>query len=142
MAYLLNDIWPRFEEDDSAQVAILRAEGNAFCVGADIREPRPTDGMPWATRIHRCWPRNGLNVFKPIVGIVQGYALGMGYVLAVNGCDITIAGQTALFGYPEPRLGMITVPSIMFQAICRSKLALNSTWCHGIENGCYVPTRR
>lgn len=110
MADHLHDLWRHFENDPSAQVAILRAEGQAFCAGADIKEPRPAEGIPWAPRIHRCWPRNGVDVFKPIIGAVQGYALGAGYVLAVHGCDITIAGESALFGYPEPRLGFMNNP--------------------------------
>lgn len=107
----LNEIWGRFQEDVTAKVAVLRAEGKAFSVGADIKEERPTGGIPWATRIHRCWPRNGFTVFKPIVGAVHGYALGAGKILAVESCDVTLAAESARFGYPEPRAGMITQPT-------------------------------
>jgi enoyl-CoA hydratase len=106
MADALKDIWEQFENDEDAKVAILRGEGTAFSVGADIKEPRPKTGIPWAIRIHRAFPLNGTKIFKPIVGAVQGYAYGAGWILAVNGCDITIAGESARFGYPEPRAGM------------------------------------
>jgi enoyl-CoA hydratase/carnithine racemase len=106
MADQLYETWTRLEADDDALVAVLRAEGSAFSVGADIKEERPDSGLPWAIRIHRCFPQHGTKVFKPIVGAVQGYALGAGAILAVNGCDLTLAGESALFGYPEPRAGM------------------------------------
>src|SRR3546814_19019531 len=55
-------------------------------------------------------PENGINVFKPIVGVIHGYALGAGYNLGVRCCDITIAGESALLGYPESRAGIAIRP--------------------------------
>lgn len=107
----LNDVWARFEADPSARVAVLSGAGRAFCAGADLENRPPDDlGIPWAIRIHRAYPQNGVNVFKPIVGAVHGYALGGGWALAVRGCDITIAAQSARFGFPEPRVGLAVPP--------------------------------
>lgn len=107
----LNDTWARFEADPDARVAILSGAGRAFCSGADL-EAGPDDlGIPWAIRIHRAYPQNGITVFKPIVGAVHGYVLGAGWALAVRGCDITIAGESAVFGFPEPRVG-IPIPPV------------------------------
>jgi enoyl-CoA hydratase/carnithine racemase len=113
LADALNEIWARFEADPLAKVAILSAAGRAFCAGADIGGGRPNDDLriPWAIRVHRAYPQNGVTVFKPIVGAVHGYALGGGWALAVRGCDITIAGESAMFGFPEPRVG-ISIPPI------------------------------
>ena len=113
LADALNETWARFEADPLAKVAILSAAGHAFCAGADIGGDRPSDDLriPWAIRVHRAYPQNGVRVFKPIIGAVHGYALGGGWALAVRGCDITIAGESAMFGFPEPRVG-ISIPPI------------------------------
>jgi len=110
----LNDTWARFEADPETRVAILSGAGRAFCAGADL-ESRPPDhlGIPWPIRIHRAYPQNGVQVFKPIVGAVHGYVLGGGWALAVRGCDITIAAESARFGFPEPRVG-VAVPPIEY----------------------------
>ncbi|HKV53707.1 MAG TPA: enoyl-CoA hydratase/isomerase family protein [Candidatus Binataceae bacterium] len=109
----LNQTWTRFEADPEAKVAILSSTGRAFCAGADLSGGAPADdvGIPWAIRLHRAYPQNGVTVFKPIVGAVHGYALGAGWALAVRGCDITIAGESAMFGFPEPRVG-ISIPPV------------------------------
>jgi enoyl-CoA hydratase/carnithine racemase len=107
----LNDAWSRFQDDSGARVAVLSGAGRAFCAGADL-ESRPQDelGIPWAIRIHRAYPQNGVSIFKPIVGAVHGYALGGGWALAIRGCDITIAAENARFGFPEPRVGVAVSP--------------------------------
>jgi enoyl-CoA hydratase len=53
----LFDVWPRFEADDSAQIAILTGTGDTFCAGMDLIEAltrccvsRPRTSCPcWAT---------------------------------------------------------------------------------------------
>src|SRR5262249_9025288 len=112
LADALNETWARFEAEPLAKVAILSAAGRAFCAGADIGGGRPTDDLriPWAIRVHRAYPQNGVTVFKPIIGAVQGYALGGGWALAVRGCDITIAGESAMVGLPETRGGISIRP--------------------------------
>jgi len=114
LADALHETWLRFESDPDARVALLRGNGRSFCAGADLSGPADDIGIPWAMRIHRAFPRNGVDVFKPIVGAVHGHVLGGGYVLAVRGCDITIAGESAMFGFPEPRVGM-SIPPFDYQ---------------------------
>jgi E-phenylitaconyl-CoA hydratase len=109
----LNETWTRFEGDPDAQVAILSGAGRAFCAGADLSARSDDGGIPWAVRVHRAYPQNGVSVFKPIVGAVHGYALGAGWALAVRGCDITVAAENAMFGFPEPRVG-IPVPPVEY----------------------------
>ena len=104
-------VWRRIEADDAVKVAILSAAGKHFCAGADIT-PGGADlagGMP-GIRQHLTYIGNGLDRHKPVVGVVQGYALGAGYLLAVRGCDIVVATEDALFGYPEGRAGIALAP--------------------------------
>jgi enoyl-CoA hydratase/carnithine racemase len=108
MSYALRDTWKRFEDDAEAQVAILCGNGQSFSVGVDLTEEDRLTGKPW--QYHEAYPLNGTALFKPIVGAVRGYALGQGYIIAVTGCDITIASENAVFGYPESRAGVSQVP--------------------------------
>lgn len=108
MSAALRDTWNRFENDPDAQVAILTGRGKSFSAGVDLTGEDRETGKPW--QYHEAYPRNGISVFKPIVGAIQGYALGQGYIIAVNGCDITIAADNAMFGYPEGRAGVSQIP--------------------------------
>ncbi|MBI4766748.1 MAG: enoyl-CoA hydratase/isomerase family protein [Deltaproteobacteria bacterium] len=98
----LNKTWDRFEEDPEARVAILGGAGRAFCAGADI-----TPGALEPGTVRRCFPANGFQVLKPIIGAVQGLAMGAGSSLAIRGCDLTIAAEEAQFGFPEGRAGRV-----------------------------------
>jgi enoyl-CoA hydratase/carnithine racemase len=108
MAEGLDASWARFQADSEARVAILSGTGSAFCAGRDLAKDAFDPAVPYQS--HKCYPDNGREIFKPIVGAVQGYALGAGYGLAVRGCDITIAAESALFGYPEGRAGIAVSP--------------------------------
>lgn len=113
MAAELAATWVRLEQDDEAVLAIVRGEGPAFCAGADLSAAAAApgaEGQALRLQMGQAVPKNGIKVFKPIIGCVQGYALGIGYILAVKGCDITIAGRSAMFGYPESVAGIASPP--------------------------------
>jgi len=66
-------VWPRFEADDNAQVAILTGAGDTFCAGMDLVEAADTQ--------LRIPPKNfipvlgdNIEVTKPVIAAVQGYA--------------------------------------------------------------------
>ena len=98
----LAKIWDRFEQDPEARVAIVSGSGKNFCVGLDL-----TVGAVADVDIDSVFPANGVKVFKPIIAIVQGWAVGGGYVLATQGADITIAAENARFSFPEPKVGIM-----------------------------------
>jgi enoyl-CoA hydratase/carnithine racemase len=104
----LRETWKRFEDDPEARVAVFSGAGKHFTAGADVTPGATNPAVPH--QVHQGYPENGITVFKPIVGAVRGYVLGAGYALAVRGCDITIASETALIGFPEPRLGLPLPP--------------------------------
>lgn len=109
LSFALRDAWKRFENDSDAQVAILSSKGKAFSVGVDLADEDRKSAKPW--QYHEAYPLNGISLFKPVVGAVRGYALGIGYIISVTGCDITIAADSAIFGYPEGKAGVSQVPS-------------------------------
>jgi E-phenylitaconyl-CoA hydratase len=98
----LSRTWDRFENDPEAMVAILSGAGRAFCAGADI-----TPGALEPGTVRKCFPANGFQVLKPIIGAVHGLAMGAGSSLAVRGCDLTVAAEDAQFGFPEGRAGRV-----------------------------------
>lgn len=108
MSYALRDAWRRFEADPEARVALLSGKDTSFSVGVDLTDEDRKEAKPW--QYHEAYPLNGTALFKPIVGAVRGYALGQGYLIAVTGCDITLASENALFGYPESQAGVAQVP--------------------------------
>lgn len=104
----VRDAWKQFEADPTAKVAIFSGKGKAFCAGADMTPGAIDPDVPFQT--HQAYPANGISIFKPIVGAVQGYAFGAGYALAVRGCDITIAGESCVLGFPEGKVGIPLPP--------------------------------
>ncbi|MDO8716566.1 MAG: enoyl-CoA hydratase-related protein [Dehalococcoidales bacterium] len=97
-----------FKNDDGLYVGIITGAGTkAFSVGADIRSVLPqfkqNQGKPWAgpPTILR-----GLDLWKPLIAAVNGYALGGGMEVALA-CDLRIAAENATFGFPEVNLGFI-----------------------------------
>lgn len=83
----LADVFEALDEDDSVRALVLASAGKHFCAGADFgdsrgrserRERRPEDGNPLyaaAVRLFACR--------KPVVGAVQGAAVGGGFGLAL-----------------------------------------------------------
>lgn len=97
----LASTWDRFEQDSEARVAILSGAGKNFCVGLDL-----TTGTAGERALSSAMPAQGVKVFKPIISIVQGWAVGAGYLLASKGADITIASENAKFSFPEAKVGV------------------------------------
>lgn len=94
----------RINADPEIRVAILTGAGGNFCAGMDLKgfmkgeipriEGRGFAGMTEAP------PK------KPIIAAVEGYALGGGFELALT-CDMIVASDTARFGLPEVKRGLV-----------------------------------
>lgn len=87
---------------------ILTGAGKAFCAGADITRLGPLDKSSG-----RAFAEQGQRVFsaletlsKPSVAAINGYALGGGCELAMA-ATFRFAANTAVFGQPELKLGVI-----------------------------------
>jgi enoyl-CoA hydratase len=87
---------------------ILTGAGRAFVAGADISELERHGGIA-----AKALSRRGQLVFnrleampKPVIAAVNGFALGGGCELAMA-CHVRVASETAKFGQPEVKLGLI-----------------------------------
>jgi enoyl-CoA hydratase len=94
--------------DSSVGGVLLTGAGRAFVAGADISE---LSGQTPAAAKARA--RVGQHVFrrfetspKPVIAVVNGFALGGGCELAMA-CHIRIASDAAKFGQPESKLGLL-----------------------------------
>jgi len=95
-------------KDAEARVVVLAGHGEHFCAGGDIKGWKDFTVVEARGRldaIHR--PLRGLlNLDKPVIAMVRGYAVGAGMNLALA-CDLVFAGETARFGQTFVRLGII-----------------------------------
>jgi enoyl-CoA hydratase/carnithine racemase len=96
------------EDDSSIGCVVLRGAGSAFSGGGDItgneRRERLEDDERFlrsASDFHERVCASSV----PIIASVHGYCLGAGLTLAAS-CDFVIAGEAALFGFPEGRIGL------------------------------------
>ncbi|WP_113701827.1 enoyl-CoA hydratase/isomerase family protein [Nonomuraea lactucae] len=109
------------DEDDTVRAVVLAGEGRAFCAGADLSEfaqltPESRHAVvrraDLTTRTQMLLQR----LRKPIVSVVQGAAVGGGAGLAI-GCDMMVAADDLVFGYPELRHSL--VPAVVMTGLQR-----------------------
>ncbi|WP_327242054.1 enoyl-CoA hydratase [Streptomyces sp. NBC_01320] len=94
------------DRDPEIGCIVLTGSAKAFAAGADIKEMQPQGYMDmYLSDWFGAWDRLG-RVRTPTVAAVSGYALGGGCELAML-CDILLAADTAVFGQPEIKLGVI-----------------------------------
>jgi enoyl-CoA hydratase len=96
-----------FDADEAVGAIILTGNEKAFAAGADIAAMADYDYMTAFRKGHisRNW-ETIRQVKKPVIGAVAGFALGGGCELAMM-CDIVIAADTARFGQPEIKIGIV-----------------------------------
>ncbi len=109
----LAELWREFEADNAARVAVITGAGDAaFCAGADLktytmdfanepamifrRERTNGDGFAGITR--------GLEVSKPVIAAINGYAMSGGLELALA-CDIRFCSPNAVFAHQDVQWG-------------------------------------
>ncbi len=93
--------------DDITRCVIIAGSEKSFAAGADINAMigvTPVKYMELGS--HRMWRTISAACPKPVIAAVRGFALGGGCELAMT-CDIIIAGESARFGQPEIKLGLM-----------------------------------
>ena len=105
----LRDIFKKIEQDKNIYAAIITGAGEkSFVAGADISEMKDLN----LKQAHK-FGTYGSSIFRnieksrvPVIAAINGYTLGGGLELALA-CDIRIASEDAIFGFPEVGLGII-----------------------------------
>lgn len=104
----LHDEFNRFAADDGLRVCVITGAGErAFCAGSDLTAQAEGRSAPY--------PPSGyggiaarFDLDKPVIAAVGGLCLGGGFEIALA-CDIIVASTNAVFGLPEPKVGVIAV---------------------------------
>jgi methylglutaconyl-CoA hydratase len=99
------------EADEEVKIIILRANGDVFCAGADIKYLQELQANTYqenlADSTHLMQLFHQINTLKKVViGQVQGHALAGGCGLAAL-CDFTFAVPEAKFGFTEVKIGFL-----------------------------------
>jgi enoyl-CoA hydratase len=106
---VLRDLTAAFEQlqaDDAVGAVVLTGSEKAFAAGADIKEMAEKSYVEMnAADFFAGWDRVA-GFRKPVIAAVSGFALGGGCELAMM-CDFIIASESAKFGQPEIKLGVM-----------------------------------
>lgn len=97
-------VFEALDEDDRVRVIVLRAVGEHFSSGGDIKgfleaSPEHVSKLAWNIAAPmRC--------SKPVIAANRGYCFGVGFEISLA-CDFRIASETTLYALPEQKLGQI-----------------------------------
>jgi len=114
---LIEELALAFEEasaDDRTQVVILTGAGRAFCAGDDLNEHVEPESEAAARAHIRAIQRVSEAICfgeKPVVGAINGWAVGGGFEWAIN-CDFPIWAESARAFFPELKWGMFVTGGV------------------------------
>jgi enoyl-CoA hydratase len=102
----LVDALGKFDRDDAIRCMILTGDDRAFAAGADIAQMVDVSAIDVLEDDNFARWARFRSLRKPVIAAVSGYALGGGCELALM-CDLVVASETAQFGQPEVKIGII-----------------------------------
>src|SRR6266550_2240956 len=110
-AELIRELTEAFSDVGDARAVLLAGDGESFCAGADVDWQRSAIDLSYEENVE-----DALRLYRmlekidacpaPVVGRVQGYALGGGSGL-VCCTDVAVAAPDAVFGFSEVKLGIV-----------------------------------
>ena len=125
----LHHVWQRFRDAKDEFVLVITGEGDAFCAGWDLQDaaelgegPKP-DWDEFKTSVFNtpgeCGYTRRVDVFKPVIAAVNGWAVAAGLENALL-ADIRIAAENAVFGALERALELAHQIAELAQGAIRS----------------------
>lgn len=102
----LRDALKSLDEDDNVRVIIITGNPKAFAAGADIKQMAGKGAVDMLKADQFSTWDQIKKTKKPLIAAVSGFALGGGCELAMT-CDMIIASETAKFGQPEIKIGVM-----------------------------------
>lgn len=91
------------EADPEVKVVVLTGAGRAFCAGGDFSAAADTSAL--SLEEARQIVDHLLELRKPILSAVQGYAMGLGATIALL-CDVVVAGRSTVFADTHVAMGI------------------------------------
>lgn len=110
MTLALDAALNRLDDDPDLWVGVLTGGPDFFCAGTDMAA---TSGTP--TERGGVYGVVGRHRNKPLIAAVEGFAYGGGFEV-VMACDLVVAAETARFGLPEVKRGLIPTSGALFRA--------------------------
>ena len=110
----IQETFDSFGDRDDVRVAILTGAGTrGFCAGVDVKKRAQAQAQEQPAGAYQAGQRRGRENFNslidcavPVIGAINGHALGAGLALAAS-CDYLIASENATFGLPEIDVGLL-----------------------------------
>ena len=100
----LTEVFTDLAEDSATEVIVFTGNGRAFTVGLDLKE---LGGETAAAKVvNKDLGKAMLQVNKPIIGAINGYAITGGFELALM-CDFMLASEQAKFADTHARVGVV-----------------------------------
>ena len=105
---LLAAAFDAFAADDALHVCVVKGAGErAFCAGSDLAAFKADGGAAYPATGYAGLAQR-FDLAKPVIAMVGGLCLGGGFELALS-CDMIVASDKAVFGLPEPKVGLIAI---------------------------------
>ncbi len=102
----LRDALQELDKNDTIRVIILTGNEKAFAAGADIKQMAGKSAIDMLNIDQFSTWDQIRKTRKPLIAAVSGFALGGGCELAMT-CDMIVASETAKFGQPEIKIGVM-----------------------------------
>lgn len=103
-------VFDTISDREDVRAAILTGAGKCFSAGADIKDRAGKERQPGDAWQHNRRVREAFHAIvecrKPVIGAINGPALGAGLAVAAS-CDILVAAEEATIGLPEINVGLM-----------------------------------